>query len=64
MCQLLQYSSPNLRLKEIKPNLVDVLVSEVGRFPLRSSIAHIAQDPSGNEVDFYEYATDSMFNPL
>jgi hypothetical protein len=49
--------------KVISPKVADVFVSIVGQFPLGFGIAYIAQDMSGNELDFYEYAIVSRLNP-
>lgn len=49
--------------KVISPQLSDVFVSIVGQFPLGFGIAYVAQDMSGNELDFYEYAIVSSLNP-
>jgi hypothetical protein len=49
--------------KILSPKLADVFVSIVGRFPLGFGIAYIAQDTSGNELGFYEYAIVTGLNP-
>lgn len=49
--------------KVISAKVAEVFVSIVGQFPLGFGITYVAQDMSGKELDFYEYAVVSRLNP-
>ena len=49
--------------KQISPQVSDVFVNIVGQFPLGFGVAYVAQDMSGNDLNFYEYAIVTRLNP-